>query len=271
MKYNKPRLNVMKLSALYSAAESYQATPSEARVWLQETIALLDALVDEPSDSKRVRTFAKFRARVSGYQSLETIVVMSTLANPSKAILAAQKKRQQAIQKDQQETEERWQGEADILTEGTGIPKKLAYKILMANRYGRPFHPSWPIRFHRSWPDKVATGPKGSMPLWGDGSPWEIWETRQEARQATPQEARQAEAMAKLDVGFPDDPACGVIQSRRRKNRKALVFDPTSPLPSTPDAPEPTQQTPHEIQRFFDPSALQGWTPCRWMWDVHTP
>jgi hypothetical protein len=229
MKYEKPRLNVMKLSVLHQEAASYRSTPSEARTWLQETIALLTSLVDEPSDRKRVRTFAEFEARISGYQSLRTIVFMSALANPSEAILAIKKKHQQAIQKDQQETEERWQGEADILTEGTGIPKKLAYKILMANRYGRPFHPSWPIK---SGGDRsVATGPKGSMPLMGDDSPWEIWETRQ-AR-----EARQAEAMAKLDVGFPDDNACGVIQKRLRKNRKPLVFDPPSPLPSTPRCP----------------------------------
>lgn len=154
----------------------WRMTKTAARHALQEARDAINGLLKAKTDGERARIFNKFERRFTGYGRLENLALWSALANPSERLLRLQERQRQAVAKRVKDRAREIERRARVLRQRTGISEKLALSITRRHYNRATFHPNWPIRTVDKIP--VVDGPKGSLPLSGFGSPWEILEAR---------------------------------------------------------------------------------------------
>ncbi len=167
-------------------------TPKKAAAYLRTVIAELEALAVAQTDEERVKIFNKFEKRFLGHGKLSDLVCMSALANPSKATLAGQRRCEKMNAKVQRDHANIVKKMARVLRKGTGLAPELCHKIMAASFRSRPMNKAWPVEVtppknKYEFEKVVVTGPRGKMPLNGEGSPgWIVSDLGERPETLTP-------------------------------------------------------------------------------------
>jgi hypothetical protein len=185
------------VKALREEVARFRSTPERARDLLTKCRDLIDALITCPSDAERVRIFKRFEKHFIGYSNLQHLAYWSSLANPSPPVLRSQARARKYVEKHLRDAEKSINAAAWIVHRKTGIPRKLARDIVAARYWSKRVHKDWPITGiqqigvnKKMWSGGIVTGPKGSIPLDGPGSPGWIMEDRNDKKRAA-QEAKK--------------------------------------------------------------------------------
>ena len=153
---------------------------SAARHALREARDAMSALLKAKTDAERARIFNNFEKHFIGYGRLENLALWSALANPDERLLRLQERHREAMVRERAKRMEDIVRLARVLQQRTGISVMLALSITRRKYNRTAMHPSWPVRLVDTV--QVVDGPKGSLPLSGHGSPWDILEERRMRR-----------------------------------------------------------------------------------------
>ena len=174
----------MQVKDLHRRALQWQITPAQARARLQEVIDLIASLLNEHSDLRRLRAFAKIRKLFSGYRSLDDIATLSAILNPSPSLKAKQRRVRVHQEKAAQDFDDELRACGRIIAKATGIDPKLGYEIMLRRSKFKPYLKFMPIT------DGKVTGPKGTIPLEGRDSPSWIHGNQKDAKARAKQAKR---------------------------------------------------------------------------------